>query len=374
MRIGILTLPLHTNYGGILQAYALQTVLERMGHEVEVIDQERRKFVLPLHKRYFVYAKRLIEKYLLRKNIHVFLEDYNKKITPIIETNTRRFIVEYIKTRKYSCLSEIDEKDYDAIIVGSDQIWRPMYFNEDAKENAFLYFTKDWKQCRRIAYAPSFGSEMWEYSSLETYRIKEIIRKFSYLSVREEAGKTMCAEYFGCEAEVVLDPTLLLRREDYLNLINSCKTPIPHKNDTLLVYILDMNGYKKDIIKKISTELNLEPYYVSSMVENPTAKLKDRIQKPVESWLSGFCDAKYVITDSFHACVFSIIFNKPFAVIPNSLRGISRFETLLRIFGIEDRVVKNNIIPYSSINWELLNQKWSSEAANCIYKLKVSLS
>ena len=250
MKIGILTLPLHTNYGGILQAYALQTVLERMGHEVVVIDQERRKFVIPLHKRYLVYAKRIIEKYLLRKNIHIFLEDYNKKITPIIEKNTRKFIEEYIKTKYYSRLSEIDEKEYDAIVVGSDQIWRPIYFNEDIKENAFLYFTKDWIQCKRIAYAPSFGSEMWEYSPLETRRIKDMIGKFSYISVREETGKTMCEQYLGCKAEVVLDPTLLLRREDYINLINNRNISIEHKSEMLLVYILDMNSYKKKYNRK----------------------------------------------------------------------------------------------------------------------------
>lgn len=374
MRIGILTLPLHTNYGGILQAYALQTVLERMGHEVVVIDQERRKFVIPLHKRYLVYAKRIIEKYLLRKNIHIFLEDYNKKITPIIEKNTRKFIEEYIKTKYYSRLSEIDEKEYDAIVVGSDQIWRPIYFNEDIKENAFLYFTKDWTQCKRIAYAPSFGSEMWEYSPLETRRIKDMIGKFSYISVREETGKTMCKEYLGCKAEVVLDPTLLLRREDYINLINNRNISIEHKSEMLLVYILDMNSYKKNIIEKISSELNIKPYYVSSMVENPTASIEDRIQKPVELWLNGFREAKYVITDSFHACVFSIIFNKPFAVLPNNFRGLSRFETLLKTFGLDDRVVKNNVIPNSYINWELLNKVWSAEATNCINKLKIALS
>ena len=374
MKIGILTLPLHTNYGGILQAYALQTVLERMGHEVVVIDQERRKFVIPLHKRYLVYAKRIIEKYLLRKNIHIFLEDYNKKITPIIEKNTRKFIEEYIKTKYYSRLSEIDEKEYDAIVVGSDQIWRPIYFNEDIKENAFLYFTKDWIQCKRIAYAPSFGSEMWEYSPLETRRIKDMIGKFSYISVREETGKTMCEQYLGCKAEVVLDPTLLLRREDYINLINNRNISIEHKSEMLLVYILDMNSYKKNIIEKISSELNIKPYYVSSMVENPTASIEDRIQKPVELWLNGFREAKYVITDSFHACVFSMIFNKPFAVLPNNFRGLSRFETLLKTFGLDDRVVKNNVIPNSYINWELLNKVWSTEATNCINKLKKALS
>ena len=110
------------------------------------------------------------------------------------------------------------------------------------------------------------------------------------------------------------------------------------------------------------------------MVENPTASIEDRIQKPVELWLNGFREAKYVITDSFHACVFSMIFNKPFAVLPNNFRGLSRFETLLKTFGLDDRVVKNNVIPNSYINWELLNKVWSTEATNCINKLKKALS
>ena len=137
MRIGILTLPLHTNYGGILQAYALQTVLERMGHEASVITTPN-KAELPVWKWPYSYPKRMIRKYILGKNEPVFFESYYNRVYPIVSQYTLQFINKYIHCFEVGKLLDLKEKDFDAFVVGSDQVWRPMYYPTRI-ENVFIY-------------------------------------------------------------------------------------------------------------------------------------------------------------------------------------------------------------------------------------------
>ena len=159
MKIGILTLPLHANYGGIIQAYALQTVLDRMGHEVTVISRPQRLY--PRKWACIKYIKRFIWKYLLHRNQFVFLEKRYNRRQKLIETNTKIFIEQNINLKNIQSLSELKKEEFDAIVVGSDQVWRPVYFCGMFKSrlgNAYLEFAKDWK-IKRIAYAPSFGTD-----------------------------------------------------------------------------------------------------------------------------------------------------------------------------------------------------------------------
>lgn len=351
MRIGILTLPLHTNYGGILQAYALQTVLERMGHDVCLIEKRWKPVRLTLWKTPFVYGKRIL------RNItgHPFPIFYEQKINrerPIIRQNTDKFIDKYIKRRLVADLSDIQEKDFDAIVVGSDQIWRPKYFPDI--ENSFLYFTAGWS-IRRVAYAASFGTDEWEYSPEQTAHCKDLVKEFDAVSVREKSGVDLCRDYLGVKAVHVLDPTMLMRKEDYMRLYEKANTP--KSRGTLLCYILDNTSEKMALIEKIASEKHLIPFMVNAKKENSMAPLEVRIQPPLEQWLRGFHDAEFVVTDSFHACVFSILFNKPFITIGNADRGMSRFTSLLSAFGLDDRLITEHA-EYSLntiINWEKVN-------------------
>lgn len=333
MRIGILTLPLHTNYGGILQAYALQTVLERMGHKVCLIEKKRKLLPFPLWKAPFVYGKRIL-KNLAGHPFPIFYEQKINRERPVVSQNTDKFIDRYIKRRIVDDYSDIKETDFDAIVVGSDQIWRPKYFHEI--EHAFLDFTEGWN-IKRIAYAASFGTDVWEYTMSQTKTCGRLVRSFQALSVREVSGVTLCREHFGVQAEHVLDPTMLLCREDYMKLFESASTQKSLGN--LLCYILDETPEKTVIINNVAMECGLVPFSVKSKSEAITAALADSIQPPVEQWLRGFYDASLVITDSFHACVFSILFQKPFIVIGNTNRGMSRFTSLLNIFRLKDRLV-----------------------------------
>ena len=337
MKIGILTLPLHTNYGGILQAYALQTVLERMGHNVEVLNKSQRKR-LPA-KWGLVFLKRVIKKYVLGRKVRVFAEFYHNKYYPIMSKNTQPFIEKYIKQRLLPSLKVIERKDYDAIVVGSDQVWRPCCFRPmwgASMEQAFLDFSKLWN-VRRIAYAASFGSDLWEYNSQETEECKKLAKLFSIISVREQSGVSLCKDYLSADAVVVPDPTMLLSKDDYIKLIESSN--VPQSAGNLLCYVLDETPEKRDLVELVSKEKNLRPFRVNSKIEDHFAPVEERVQPPVEQWLRGFYDADFVVTDSFHACVFSIIFEKPFIVYGNVSRGMARFESLLSLFGLECNLI-----------------------------------
>lgn len=342
MKIGIITLPLHTNYGGILQAYALQTILERMGHEVVIFNKEK-EYKLPLWKYPLAYTKRIIKKYVFKKKETKILEEqYNQKIQLKISKNTQEFIKQYIHLYTIKSFKDSRKDDFDAIIVGSDQVWRPKYFIPMFKsniENAYLAFAKGWK-IKRIVYAASFGTEEWEYTLTQTKECGKLLKLFDAVSVREESGIKLCKKYFGVEVKHVLDPTLLLSKKDYIQLFETAK--IPKSSGNLLTYILDETPEKTEIINKIAIDKDLIPFSVNSIkIENPNAPSEERIQPPVEAWLRGFYDAEFIVTDSFHACVFSIIFKKPFIAIGNKKRGMARFESLLKMFGLEDRLISN---------------------------------
>lgn len=346
MKIGILTLPLHTNYGGILQAYALQTVLERMGLEVDVLNRSQRR-TLP-SKWPIVFLKRLIKKYIMRKKIMVFAEIYHNRYYPELSKYTQPFIDAHINQRLLKSLNEIQEFDYDAIVVGSDQIWSPNCFRNmwgAGMEMAFLGFSKRWN-VGRVAYAASFGNDMWSFSQEETEKCKKLVAAFWGVSVREKSGMELCQSYLDTFAELVPDPTLLLDKDDYIRLIE--KKDIKKSTGNLLCYVLDDSNEKRELVKKIAKDRNLVPFKVNSKIEDIFAPVSERVQPPVEQWLQGFCDAEFVVTDSFHACVFSVIFGKPFIVYGNKARGLTRFKSLLSILEIEENLI-TSLSEYSSV-------------------------
>lgn len=333
MKIGIVTLPLHTNYGGLLQAYALQLALERLGHEVVhlqpevVIVEPHSIWKMPL-----VYCKRAIIKYLggqLNTPVFTHPRKWIRKFTD-------KFIAKYIKCRYLNrCQwSEGIAGDYGAVIFGSDQIWRPIYAYPIEKYfGSFLGSSS----VKRISYAASFGTEENEYTEEQLSQCRELLSRFDAISVREQSAVAICKERFGVNAKHAPDPTLLLSKEDYISIFEQANTP--KSKGSLAVYILDENANTDAFVENISSQKGFVPFRINSKVENYNAPLSKRQQPPVERWLRAFYDAEYVITDSFHACVFSIIFHKPFICIGNKCRGMSRFESLLSSFSLCDRLV-----------------------------------
>ena len=355
MRIGVLTLPLHNNFGGILQAYALQQVLNNLGHDAMLIDKSKYVSLGPWYKKYPIYLKRAIRKCLGGENLIIRADVAINNTLKIIATHTEPFIEKYIKRIFTRDFSNLRKGDFDAFVVGSDQIWRPKYFFSKI-ENAYLDFAKEW-DIKRIAYAASFGTEDWEYTNEQTINCAALLKKFNAVSVRESSAVKLCKGNFGVESLHVLDPTMLLSKEDYIKLFEETDT---NKSDgNLFCHILDESTEKATIIDKVAKEKGLTPFYVNSRYEDSDAPLEERIQHPVEKWLRAFHDAQFVITDSFHACVFSIIFNKPFIVYGNKERGVARFESLLKMFTLEERLVTSlneiNTVLEKTIDWNMVN-------------------
>lgn len=373
MKIAILTLPLHTNYGGILQCYALQTILERMGHTVCVIEKEFKPARLPLYLMPFCYGKRIL-KNLIGHKCDIFYEQRYNHTQRIIRQNTDIFIHQYIHLKKYHSFSNIKEDEYDTIVVGSDQIWRPKYFNIDKIENAFLKFAEKWN-IKRISYAASFGTDEWEYTPKQTTECGRLLKIFDAVSVRENSAISSCKQHFGVDAQQVLDPTLLLEKEDYIKLFETTNTPKSKGN--LLCCILDETDGKKEIIRRIANEKGLTPFNVTAKIYDENAPLNERIQPPLEQWLRGFYDADFVVTDSFHACVFSIIFQKQFIVLGNKHRGLDRFNSLLTLLSLKDRLI-NSLYDYNThisilnknIDYISIRQNLAMERSHSLFFLR----
>ena len=199
MKIAIFTHPLGANYGGILQAWALSTYLESLGHQTVVLNRDNN---LPL-------LKRIIKRVLIAIGHKRYA---NTKYTELV-----RFVKQYINYSKVLSTDRqmrkyIKHHGFDLVIVGSDQVWRAD-FARNYGYNYFLDFVPE--RVKKVSYAASFGLSNWGYNSEETIRIVELLSKFVAVSVREDEGVVLCNTFLDTKADHVLDPTLLLSAEDY---------------------------------------------------------------------------------------------------------------------------------------------------------------
>ena len=356
MRIGIVTQLLSHNYGGILQNYALQQVLKRLGHEPITIDYRPK---VPLCR--FMLST-------LKSLVLLFLPGRRRKFVPWPKASERNeltasFIESHIAmTEKVIGYSNrlINRYHLDGVITGSDQVWRPCY-NPYTLYDCYLRFVKG--QRLRVAYAASFGVDHWEYSPLQTARCKWLACRLDAVSVREQSGIALCASHLGIKAIETLDPTLLLSAHDYADLC----VDVPKADYRFLAaYLLDMDDEKRRIVEHFASQQQLAVRYVSA---------DQNISLRVEEWLALFRDATYVITDSFHGTVFSIINHKDFISIKNRDRGASRFESLLSKFGLESRLISrlDEVSSLSPIDWNQVDELKQIGQATSLNFLKDSL-
>lgn len=406
MKVAIFTLPLVNNYGGILQAYALQRALESYGFEAPVVNLKIRQRGL---------FSRDYLKFLLAKLIY-FKKYKNAEFSTLrYYADTQRFIAQNIETTReiYSpaALKRLFKQEkFGACVLGSDQVFNPPYF--DTFENDFsLGFAP--QSCIKIAYAASFGGENFKGArDLELHKAN--LAKFKAISVRERNGTVLCESVFGISgAAFVLDPTLLAGREVFEKFISptgaassvklgaaelaqsdarraetsgvqiaicaasqetkAAKTRGAAQNlngaaadiaDTafsaqdacenaaqkgqIFAYILDQNERKSEILKSVSEREGLGVREVNDKANRVS----------IEEWLSLIAGAQLVITDSFHGCAFSILFNKPFFAFINENRGSSRFYSLFESFELQDRVIKSasDVSLSKQIDWARVNE------------------
>lgn len=334
---------MQANYGGVLQNYALQYQLCEMGHTPMTLDIGKYDYLSWGSN----MLKYIVKKVVLSQNVvpPPLPATKYKKIYPI-----RRFAEKNIRlTHHIKKYNErlIAQYGFDALVVGSDQVWRPCYSNVG---NMFLDFAEQ-SNIIKIAYAASFGSDAWEFTEEQTEKCKRLAPLFRAISVREDKGIELCRRYLNVDAVKVADPTLLLDKEVYLKL---CKDIPEESPDFLFAYILDGTPAKYALVQDIAKKLGLRVVFKSAESE---VTLADSMEK----WISFFRDAKYVVTDSFHGTVFSLIFNRDFYSIGNAKRGMSRFTSIFDELNLTDRLVDErqgiSVEHMENIAWADVNKK-----------------
>ncbi|MDM1450400.1 polysaccharide pyruvyl transferase family protein [Myroides odoratimimus] len=350
-KVGILTMPIKENYGGIIQAAALYFFLKEKNFEPYIIM-----------KKYDESKVKRALRYLLSHNLFYKLYDY-KALTQREKQNL--FLEEFISDF-FSNVTQVsyDKEEYldsikglEAIIVGSDQVWRYNYIGSN-----YPYYFLDYlpSNITKIAYAASFGTGKWEGDSASILHIRQLLKTFKGISVRENSGIDLCLRTFEFDKALhVLDPTFLPNVDFYNDLIDVKKIT---KKVGFFSYVLDKSGYIDEILSFIEEEIGATRCVIE--LTNYGCDVKPSI----EEWLYHFREADFIVTDSFHGMVFSIIFNKQFVCVGNSSRGLDRFYSLLELLNLEDRLVStfnvkvirellDNKIDYIDVNEKLSELK-----------------
>lgn len=316
INIGIVTLPGHFNFGNRLQCYAVSRIYERCGLSSEELVLIPR---FNLKRTVARFARKLLQKE--RVNPEDMMSEARKAAFARFDS--------HVKSRTIDCLDSCLADEYDLFSVGSDQTWNPSQYayNED------WFFLQFARPEQRIALAPSLGIESVTRS--QSRQIARGVRDFPSLSVRETKGAEIIRSSSGREAIVISDPTLVLTPEDWRRVSDSHLTPgTPY----VLTYLL---GGLSDDTRKVLDR-------VTDYGSLPVVSLSDR-EGPEEppagpaEFISLIDSAAHVVTDSFHAAVFSCILQTPLTIVrrEGGSEMFSRLETLARSLNITHKINGN---------------------------------
>lgn len=335
-KVALMTWYDNENYGSALQAYALQSQISCFA------DCE----IIPYKSQHPGYGLKDIVNPVLRNNLmwkiyeRLFLNnrsDVYSQSEQIRREYMLNFFEEKLNIANIANLNEIQEyvnREYDAVVCGSDQIWNPTRYDK----HFFLDFVNN--EIPKIAYAPSFGvSKITDRTVLN--EISKLLLRFDCLSVREKAGQQMISELIRKEIPVCLDPTLLQSERFWNQLADESRIDLPEKY--AYCYLLGRNKRYFNTSKAISQTLGLrflqQPYHISDYMNEcefvPPSGPAD--------FLNAIRKSEFVCTDSFHGAIFAILFEKPFVIFKrfkstNGSSQNSRIETLLQVVGLENRL------------------------------------
>lgn len=340
--IFILSLPLHVNYGGVLQSYALIKVLNKLGYNAKLIQCIPTNEILP--RRILAIIKYFVNRffYLFPSIKKSYYLDFKKKYIP-----QQSFLFNWQ-------LNKLNKKNIHAIIVGSDQVWNN--YKPKRIYNYFLSFIHN-PNIIKISYAASFGKEIFPGDKQTLQVCSQLIKSFKGVSVREKSGVTICKEQLNkLDAKHVLDPTLLLTQDDYNDLLTTLPTNIKQQyiqKKYLFSYLLgDNTSANEKFIKNLCNTLKIGNKGILPIKSIKLLLQKKHSNISIEEWIYSIRESSFVVCNSFHACVFSIIFHKDFIVLP--CHGINRIYELLELCGIENRIITDYNL---NTALELLNKK-----------------
>lgn len=351
-KIAIMSLPLSNNFGGIWQFFALNMAIKELGFNPKALnlclmDNKKSYHLLNSFKNYIKKGINSINQNLkfdlyrpniLRKNVLTFLNKNLDLTKQIYSFNELRDVL----------------KEFDCIVLGSDQIFKPSFFVQFSPFCGLDFFDG-----KKIAYAGSFGGNKF-LGDIKTF--KNSYEKFDFLSVRESSGVDIFKNTFNLKAKLCLDPTFLIDFNRYFDFKKINK-------EYILFYNLDFDEKKEDFKKRLAKRLNLDVIDIYGEKAN---------LDPLE-WLNLIKNAKFILTDSFHGCVFSIIFKKNFLAFVNNDRGNSRFIDLFNMLDLKEQEVnylllKDDYINVRNIDYERVYKILDKKKQESIEFLKKSLS
>jgi hypothetical protein len=312
-----------------------------------------RKYTFWKKRILLLMIKRAVLRFFFRKKVHIFAERIAQKENLACYNRIKPFYDKYIKhTEQINDCNALKQYNFfDAYIVGSDQAWR----KQIVQPFPLKMFLWDYlpSTAKKIAYAVSLGNSDPELDKIEAESLRKYYNQFCAVSVREKSALDVL-DYYGWttpKAKWLVDPTLLLKKEDYLEVVNSAETS--RMEGDMFCYILDSTKEKMDFIEHEAISQNMKPFITG------LHKIS------IEQWLRNFNDAKFIVTDSYHGFVFSLIFNKPVKLFLNEFRGNARFESLFDLFGITKA--------QESFDWCKINSILANERDKSIKWLKGAL-
>lgn len=323
MRLVILTFVYSFNPGTTLQAFALQNAVESLGSGVDC----------------FIFrqsiAKRYLLSLLLRRPSWKTLKGWiyvanSKKVHLRFAEKHNHFIPGKLIYDK-SDLVRL-QNDFDKIIVGSDQVWNPEFCKERPMRYLLDFVSDDNK---KVSYGSSFGVSVVQEEFKSDYI--QFLSRFKYLSVREEAGKSIINNLLGRDVPVVLDPTFLLNRKEWEQF-----AILPQEDNFIFLYEAFSNQEAVSFALALSRITGLRIVHKQVHDYEMKDERQYRYMSP-EEWMGYIIKAKYVVTTSFHGTAFSINFNKQFFVLPRK-KTSSRQDTILKRLGLEDRKIDSTVL------------------------------
>ena len=332
MKVALLTIWHVKNYGAELQTYATVKALRQMGCQVEVIDyrlsDERKKSFLGK----IAYIVELVSPLYYKFN---------------------QFWKKYIPSSFYYKTSEDlyrNPPKADVYMVGSDQVWNPD-ITKSRYNSYFLNFGPD--SVKRVSYASSFGVGEWQHTDIFD-DVKSLLMRFDYITCREDLGVELLNNQFNLKAKSVVDPTLLFDSYPEFAMRSS-------NGKSLVFYPLSDDPELESLSQKVAAILGLKV-----INNNNVRKILGRIawnRSSIEEWVKNIAESQFVITRSFHGLVFSLLYNKQFALLKIRNGRNSRVDNLLKKVGLENRVYETpeallNDRPWNkSINYKYVNSR-----------------
>lgn len=331
-KVAIITLHRVRNYGSSLQTLATQKALEKVGCQVEVIDYYQERYTsFGLLKR-LKYKNRHLEKnpiLLFAARMIISISYLKKKI--IFD----RFLKKYINltSKTYRKEAELKEKlpQADAYCTGSDQVWNS-YWNEGIDKPLYLDFIPE--SCYKFSYASSFGNS--KLSQDEAVFIRPFLEQYKHITVRENTGVEILRNMGFRDAEQMIDPTLLFEGQEWAEYTSDKFL----KKKYVVTYNLHHDLKIDQYASKVAKEKGLKVYNISYNLHDIIRKGTLKWCPSIEEYLGLIRDAEFVVTDSFHATVFSILFKKKFMVIYPE-KANSRLRSILELLEIQDRGSEN---------------------------------